>query len=375
MTVSLIEETAVSPNFAASDQGVVASFCAATQLQDGSLLCVYRTGAGKHTTDGKFVAQRSTDLGKSWGEPVDVFDGSERNPVWVASMPGVAQTSTGKVLASLGIVEGLGDKQYMFDPEAMELPIHTVLATSADSGSSWDDGQRLETGLARSCPTTKPFQRADGTICLPLEFLSTHGPSSTAMLFSTDDGASFGDAVATAEDTSNTLSLCDGHFAQLADGRILQVLWTFRQEGGETIDLHVSHSTDDGRSWSEPQATGVAGQVTCPVGLPDGSVLATSNHRAAPQGIRLLRSTDGGLTWPTADAIWLWDPAQEQVVNQPWPDQATTERLMDVWASLDQFSFGTPDLTRLADGTFLMTFWCQVDGITHIRALRFDVEA
>ena len=107
--------------------------------------------------------------------------------------------------------------------------------------------------------------------------------------------------------------------------------------------------------------------------MPDGSVLATSNHRGAPQGIRLLRSVDGGLTWPDGDAIWLWDPAKERVVNERWPNQGATERLMDVWASLDQFSFGTPDLTRLVDGTFLMTFWCQVDGITHIRALRFAV--
>ena len=79
-------------------------------------------------------------------------------------------------------------------------------------------------------------------------------------------------------------------------------------------------------------------------------------------------------TWPTSEAVWLWDPAREQVVNEPWPDEVTTERLLDVWASLDQFSFGTPDLTQLADGTFLTTFWCQVDGITHIRALRFGVE-
>ena len=41
------------------------------------------------------------------------------------------------------------------------------------------------------------------------------------MLFSTDDGASFGDALANAKDTSNTLSLGDGYFAQLADGHIL----------------------------------------------------------------------------------------------------------------------------------------------------------
>ena len=112
MKVDILSEGPVSPNFAAANAAVSCVFCASAQLQDAGLLCLYRAGAGKHSTGGKFVAQRSDDMGQTWSDPIDVFDGSGRSPVWVASMPGVCQTRSGRVIASLGVMEGLGANQH-----------------------------------------------------------------------------------------------------------------------------------------------------------------------------------------------------------------------------------------------------------------------
>jgi hypothetical protein len=44
-----------------------------------------------------------------------------------------------------------------------------------------------------------------------------------------------------------------------------------------------------------------------------------------------------------------------------------------VWDALPAFTFGTPDLTLLPDGTVLLTYYAETDGPAQVRACRFAV--
>ena len=232
----------------------------------------------------------------------------------------------------------------------------------------------LDAAPPGSCPTTKPFQRPDGTICMPLEIPGpAPGVPGTGMVFSDDDGRSFGGFVRCAVDDSGALAWCDGHCAQLDDGRILLLLWTFRAADETTIDVHRCHSEDGGRTWSDPLPTGLEGQVTAPAVLPGGPVLAASNRRAAPEGILIHVSHDGGDTWDADAAVRMWDAAAQRTVAAP-EGASSARHGAGIWATLGGFTFGTPDLTLLDDGTLLLIHYATAGGVTHIRAVRFRLD-
>lgn len=379
----MLGDAPVSPNLVAADRSSVCAYPVATRLADGTVCALYRQGRDKHGADGRFLMQRSADRGAIWSEPVVVLDRGGRvigspaadGPARVPSMAGLLQTSSGALVANFGVVEGLSEGTYMFADEARDLPVRTLLTRSEDGGTTWAAAEVLDGAPAGSCPTNKPFQRPAGTICMPLEIAgAVPGVPGTGMVFSDDDGRSFGGFVRCAVDDSGTLAWCDGHCTQLDDGRILLLLWTFRAADETTIDVHRCHSEDGGRTWSDPLPTGLQGQVTAPVALRGGPVLAASNRRVAPDGILIHVSHDGGDTWDQDASVRMWDAAAERTVAEP--EGATRVRHgAGIWAALGGFTFGTPDLTLLDDGTVLLVHYATVDGVTHVRAVRFRFDA
>ena len=382
MKLTVLGDTAVSPNLAAGDHSSVCAYPVAARSADGTVRVLYRQGLDKHGADGRFLMQRSADRGATWSEPVAVLDRGGRvsgspaadGPPRVPSMAGLLHTSSGALVANFGAVEGLSEGTYMFADEARDLPVRTLFTRSDDGGATWAAAEVLDAAPPGSCPTTKPFQRPDGTICMPLEIPGpAPGVPGTGMVFSDDDGRSFGEFVRCAVDDSGALAWCDGHCAQLDDGRILLLLWTFRAADETTIDVHRCHSEDGGRTWSDPLPTGLEGQVTAPAVLPGGPVLAASNRRAAPEGILIHVSHDGGDTWDADAAVRMWDADAERTVAAP-EGASSARHGAGIWATLGGFTFGTPDLTLLDDGTLLLIHYATADGVTHIRAVRFRLD-
>ena len=195
------------------------------------------------------------------------------------------------------------------------------------------------------------------------------------MIFSRDHGESFDPPATVAADRSGELNLCDARYDVLPDGRILALIWTFREDTEETIEVRRSYSSDGGQTWTAPENIGYVGQVTAPVVLPDGSVVAASNYRLPPEGIRLWGSRDRGESWPGLGPIQMWDPNANRMVGEPvvQPERTAVDA-GGIWEALDRFTFGTPDLVLLSDGSLLMTYYATLKGITHVRACRFRVQ-
>jgi hypothetical protein len=193
----------------------------------------------------------------------------------------------------------------------------------------------------------------------------------TALTFSQDDGRSFEPLTVCAADPTGRLNLCDARFTTRSDGRILMLLWTFLQENEKTIEVHQSISADGGRTWPTPQPTGIRGQIAAPLWLSSGVLIAASNFRHTPEGIRLWISFDEGRCWDSEPPIQMWDLRKSCVLGQPVSAETSEEKDENVWEALDRFTFGTPDLLELQDSSILLTYYGTVDGITHVRACRF----
>jgi hypothetical protein len=320
------------------------------------------------------MMQSSEDLGDSWSVAVPVFDGRRLQPKQTAVSGALCQSREGQLLAVFGTVEGLPDGVYMFSPEGKELPRRLCLSRSSDNGQSWEPPELLTlAGLSWPAITSKPLSLPDGEICLPIEYKTSDGVIATAMAFSSDGGRQFGSPVTVAADPSARLNLCDVRFDQLPDGRLIALIWTFLEDNEETIEVHQSFSSDRGRSWTPPQSTGFVGQITAPLSLPGGRLIAVSNYRHLPEGIRLWVSFDEGSHWNLDEPIQMWDSGSGRMLGKVLEPEQRATRNEGIWETLPAFTFGTPDLLIFADGSLLMTYYATVNDIIHVRACRFQI--
>lgn len=220
--------------------------------------------------------------------------------------------------------------------------------------------------------TAKPFLNAHEEVCVLVEFRTAAGAQGTAIMFSQDEGRAFGAPTIPAEDRDGRLSLCDARTTILPDGRIVMLLWTFRQDDEETVEVHQTWSSDHGRTWTKPEGIGLVGQISAPLSQPSGRAIALSNVRVPPEGIDLWHTGPDG-RWNTEHRIRMWDAGAGRMLGERVVAAEARAAGTGVWDELPRFSFGTPDMVNLPDGGILMTYYATVDAIVHVRACRFRV--
>lgn len=374
MQIEILFDGAVSPNLAAGNRAVTCAFPLSARLADGSVVCTYRQGGTKHSHDGVLLMQRSTDGGRHWSLPQTIANGLHSTPTQTVITGGLCQTPAGALLASFGSVEGLPPNVYPFSAEGAHYPLRFFLTRSADHGATWSSPTQPDLRpLERVGVTGPPFVAANGAVCVPIECRIPSGVNATALIISSDDGRTFAPPLMVAGDETGRLNLCDARFDLLPDGRLITLLWTFLQENERTIAVRRSFSADHGQTWSAAESLGFVGQITAPLVLRDGRVIAASNYRHQPLGSLLWHSADGGVTWASDQPIQLWAAEQGRITGQPVtlaPLGAAEER---IWDELQRFSFGTPDLVLLHDGTVLLTYYATLQGVIHVRACGFRV--
>ena len=376
MEVEILFDVAVSPNLAAGNRAVTCAFPLSARLADGAVVCIYRQGTTKHSHDGVLLMQRSADGGRQWSTPQTVANGLGVSPTQTVITGGLCQTPGGALLASFGSVEGLPPNVYPFGADGDRYPLRFFLTRSEDGGVSWSPPKQPDLhSLGRVGVTGPPFVAANGTVCVPIECRIPSGVNATALIISQDDGRTFSAPIMVAGDDNGRLNLCDARFDLLPDGRVIALLWTFLQENERTIEVHRCFSSDHGQRWSPPESLGFVGQITAPLVLPNGQVIAASNYRHPPLGSLLWHSNDGGTTWATGQPIQLWDAEQGAITGRAVTLPTLGEVEERIWDELQRFSFGTPDLVLLADGTVLLTYYATLQGVIHVRACGLRVVA
>ena len=373
MNVTILSDLAVSANAHGEGAFSTCAYPSVTLAGDGAAVCSYRGGSEKHSYDSVLLSQKSCDNGATWSQPAVVFDGLALSPPQAAATGGVCRAADGSLLAFFAAVEATRPEHYIHSEEGRTQRRIIYTAASRDSGLTWSSPQtvnhapHVQVGV-----TSKPHVFPNGEVFLTMESKNVSGRQSTIAAFSSDNGKTVG---AFSElgmvDPDGEREMGDARFT-IIDASVLALIWTWQSDSEETLEVRRSVSSAWRRTWSPPRPAGFVGQVSAPLSLGDGVVIAASNDRVPPEGIRLWLSTDEGETWqhpPTQ----MWDLRSSRIIGAPLAAQGGGTYEEGVWNALPQFTFGTPDLVFLLDGSVLMVYYATLDGCTHVRACRFLV--
>jgi sialidase-1 len=351
-----------------------------TPLTDGTWIASQHVGTGLGTDDNHIVVLRSRD-GRTFTEqgrigPVD--DGFAYRAPQISV---VDADATGRRLVLTCTRFATADDT-LFDPDSEALARADLsLFWSGDGGDTWTPEpqivpvdlprERYNWNSAGQLLQLPAAARGPGRWMWPIETWKPEGwagpPDQRAWaLFSDDAGATWGDLTVVANDESGRTLYWDQMNCRLDDGRLCALLWTHLYGTSEDLPNHVVLSDDGGRTWSDPRATTLRGQVCTPIPLADGRVAAIYNDRIDPQGVRLALSTDETLTRFDVDGqATLFDAGAEATFGTTDHENFLAEHML--------IAFGKPGGRRLDDGTLLTWFWCTVGGVTHTRWVRLEV--
>lgn len=379
MKVKILNDVAVSPNPGAGEPRSCSSPMTC-RLQNGDILCVYRRGTTKHSRDGVFIVQRSTDAGCTWSDPITIHDGM-RHPIPESVHAGaVCQVQDGTVLAMFTAVEAKDPEAYIFSETGRQLEQRFYVARSSDDGRTWTS-PRLHIlpntpslRYINSCPLALP----DGRLIVPLEVTTATKHQAVMTSYYSSSAATFEPFVACAEDPTGQLSFGDPTLTRLPDGRVLMWLWAFVNATEVTVQTHACMSDDGGRTWSQPSPTEICCQRSALLSLGDSRVIVAGNIRIPPEGIRLWGSHDSGKTWEDPHSpVQMWDARKHKMIGEAIPaakpSGAIDESDGRLWESLPGFTFGAPSLVHADERAILLTYFVVVNGFEEVRACRFEL--
>lgn len=329
---------------------------AVTRAANGDIVAAYPTSSDSNA-GGELHVTRSSDNGATWSDPVvlykpHVFPGG-------AAVMSVGMTTLKDGTILLPFNEGVNYSKYRNRDSVL------FVARSTDNGVTWsgvDTPVQFPVQTREQWAYGKILQLGDGTLVLPLwgsktlapDWQKNPDPWSVAVLRSFDNGQTWTSYSTVAEDNNlpdmtayaggpNETSVVD-----LADGRLMAVV-RFGNPYPGAQRAYLSYSSDEGATWSAPQASTIAVQspsltrTPCSAGLPQGVTKValgyrnmTGSYLGAPA---LSVSYDNGVTWQ--GKLFLQDPDG---------------------APLGGYIGSYPAFTDLGDGTMMVIFMERPNG-------------
>lgn len=334
------------------------SFPSICCLHNGTILASFK-GAARKFPDNKSdhaMYCMSFDGGKTWTAPKEVFappvvDGKKttlRTVYFVEAAPGNVVAVANAVDATL---EDL--PYYNEDTEGLK-DTFIMVAHSADNGETWSEPTRVQVQTFYDLPiplTGAPFLTKEGRIGIQFEVNKPYYEESywvhhSAVVYSADGGYTWGDEVVITDNP--TVYYWDQRLSCLDNGRVMDIFWTFDRTKGDYINIHLTSSSDGGRSFPLPRDIGLVGQPGNVINGKNGELLTIYINRDAAPVIRLAKSTDGGETW--SDALTVFDYGANTKGKQ-------NAGMNDVWSEMFAFAIGHPFLAKLDADTVLAYFY------------------
>ena len=328
------------------------------RLASGKILAAFRLGSAKDSADGNGIVAESGDEGKTWRIISEGFQTA------IAGVPGsirlieLVEPRPGVLLTMLSWFERSDPDKSLFDAADGLLPARLVLAQSQDNGHTWTNYRTLDTGPYQGCSVTGPIvQLHSGNYLLAFE---TYGPRETggpavagACALITADGQSLDALVTTAEDPEHKRYYWDQRLAYSpVHQRPVAMFWTYDRGTEKDMPVHIAWGEPDGRHWETPRATSIQGQITAPIPLPDGRLLAFYVRRHPPGSMRLIMSEDDGRTWGHDTELVLYESQR--------PRESGTDGESDFaqyWEDMGKWTFGHPAGILLDEHTVLLAYY------------------
>jgi hypothetical protein len=322
-------------------------------MRDGELIITTREATDHLSLDGRIVAWRSRDGGRTWGtkEPwLNVPRADHR------SSP-VIELTNGEWLLSdyraghLYNAEGVFDEGYTSGPTLWS-------AWSNDRGRTWTFSKD-----PILVPGADPYGEAErhmielpgGRILMAANFVDKIGTKpdhySVAVHASDDRGRTWRVIGRVPE---NPLIIGEPTFVRTRSGRIVMIMRTQHKSGAPFAPrgpLLQSVSTDEGVTWSAAEPTGMSSMASPGhlLILRDGRLLCTHASRHHPGSVYVTVSRDEGRTW---------DTHATKIVTNDMPGDDSCY----------------PTSAQLEDGTIVTTWYMNLFGRFAIMLARYGVK-
>jgi len=339
-------------------------FCAWTSpaiLADGRLLVSFHCGSAKQAPDENVLTCRSEDAGKSWQI---VCHGLA--PLTVDGVPGswhdgkIAEIEPGHLLGAFWWLDRSDPSRPMCNPDTTgTLPCRIFVMDSFDAGQTWVNRREVDTHPFEAVALMgQPLRLAGGEIAVFSEAWKTYydageGEHHAVLSISHDGGWTFEQPIVVANDPANVLLFWDQRLTvDPATGRLVGMFWTHDRRAGQDRDAHIAWGSPDGKMWSYPVDAGFAGQIPCPLVLPDGRLLAVYVHRHYPPSLRAIISSDYGKTWDVQNELIYYEKKLGGEAGMEGQRQIT-----DYYADMAVWSFGHTEARRLPDGDVFVSYY------------------
>lgn len=329
-----------------------AMFPCLCKCSDKKIAAVFAIGEAFESVDLTSYISFSEDDGKSWTEPVQMFDKNQFDRPFSDCCKAV-KLPDGSLMA-------MG---YAFWRDNKDLPMGNAqtggllddfvfYSISQDDGKSWTKPQEIKCYWGGHVEASAPITvLKDGTLITPITGFpdwqgKMHGEQCGRALCSNDGGQTWQDLSVCMQFDKN-ITCYEQRLCQLESGVIVNIGWNENVDTGERLANHFTYSLDNGKTWTYPQSTGVFGQASSLCALGGEKLLAIHSIRRDTQ-------RPGIYGYIVDFSNKKWDIISKEILWEPNTPVVKDNKMAEIFAYL---KFGQPSAIKLNDDTLLMTHW------------------
>jgi len=297
------------------------------QLKNGDVVVTFCEARGNRHEDFDTVMMiRSKDNGETW-DPSTLVTVWPNSHHFGSDIPLVKQISDGTILVHhlvtsfhhraddprIGILEDLGPQSHGgFEGGIGKSAEGTWISRSFDNGYTWPESYKVNDAPLRwTMPADSILELPNGTLLMPLlgqldtrRERKDEEPVRSVLLRSDNKGLDWEHWSTIAFDPARIITFDEPALGRNKDGVLVAMMRTEHQPRARLQNMWMAYSTNDGESWSRPEATNLWGYPADLVLLQDGRMLCTYGYRRPPWGVMGCISDDG-LKWDVANEFMI----------------------------------------------------------------------
>ena len=333
------------------------------RLRNGDWLCGYTIGERKHDPNGTIRFSRSRDGGSTWDESPFRFQTSFQGIRGSLAGSELVEVGPGKLLLFCTWFDRTDPERPLFDPVTEGiLRSRLLVAESRDNGETFGPFCEIPTpGLTGTAMCGPPVHWSDGTIGLAYESFKHYDDPKPAwhaawLQISRDGGQTFPHRFLVGEDPQHDVFYWDQRLIPTkTPGEYIGLFWTHNRKAQKDLNVHFQRASlsEGERAGMTPIDTKIPGQISSPLLMDDGRIIGFVVDRDKPGTMKLWQSSDGGKTWPSAEALTVHVQNREN----PLPNQKQQVDFAEYWEDMAKWSFGHPAAQLISPREALLTYY------------------